>query len=84
MAKLLLGNVEEGVPDEEIREFLQRYGFPPFDSIERLPAGSGSPLALLGFGDLTPEALDLLRSRIHNMFWREKRISAQMLPQRRD
>ncbi|XUW92305.1 RNA-binding protein [Burkholderia sp. M6-3] len=84
MTQLLLGNVEENVRDDEINEFLQRYGFPPFDSIERVPAGSGQPIALLRFGDLSSEALNLLRSRIHNMFWKEHTISAQILPERQD
>lgn len=82
MAELLLGNVEESVPNEEINEFLQRYGFPPFDSIERVPAGSGRPIALLRFSDLSSEALTLLRSRIHNMFWRDHTISAQIMLER--
>jgi hypothetical protein len=84
MVELMLGNVEESVADEEINDFLQRYGFPPFDSIERVPAGSGSPIALLRFSDLPLEVLNLLRSRIHNVFWREHTISAQILPERED
>jgi hypothetical protein len=84
MTQLLLGNVEENVRDDEINEFLQRYGFPPFDSIERVPAGSGQPIALVRFSDLSSEALNLLRSRIHNMFWKDHTISAQILPERQD
>ncbi|MET3228966.1 UNVERIFIED_ORG: hypothetical protein ABIC54_001140 [Burkholderia sp. 1263] len=84
MAELLLGNVEESVRDEEISEFLQRYGFPPFDSIERVPAGIGRPVALLMFSNLSAEALNLLRSRIHNMFWKNHTITAQILLERED
>jgi len=84
MVEFMLGNVEESVADEEIKEFLQRYGFPPFDSIERVPAGSGSPIALLRFSDLPSEVLNLLRSRIHNMFWKGHTISAHILPDRED
>lgn len=84
MAELLLSNVQDSVADEEINEFLQRYGFPPFDSIERVPAGSGSPVALVRFSDLRSEVLDVLRSRIHNVFWREHTISAQILLERED
>jgi hypothetical protein len=53
-------------------------------SIERVPAGSGQPIALLRFSDLSSEALNLLRSRIHNMFWKDHTISAQILPDRED
>lgn len=84
MAELLLGNVEESVTDEELSAFLQRYGFPPFNSIERVPAGSGQPIALLRFSDLSSAALNLLRSRIHNTFWKGHTISAQILPDRDD
>ena len=84
MAELLLGNVEESVLDEEISEFLQRYGFPPFDSIERVPAVIGRPVALLMFSNLSAEALNLLRSRIHNMFWKNHTITAQILLERED
>ncbi|KXU83873.1 hypothetical protein CI15_25425 [Paraburkholderia monticola] len=82
MAELLLGNVDESVADEEISEFLQRYGFPSFDSIERVPEGIGRPLALLRFNNLSSEALNLLQSRIHNMFWKDHTISAQILRDR--
>jgi hypothetical protein len=84
MAELLLGNVEESVPDEEINAFLHRYGFPPFDSIERVPVATGQPLALLRFSGLSPEGLRLLQSRIHNVFWKEHTISAQIFREREE
>jgi hypothetical protein len=28
MAQLMLGNIDEGATDEEIRAFLEKYGFP--------------------------------------------------------
>ena len=34
MADLFVGNIDGGVADEEIKEFLVKYGFPPFDSIK--------------------------------------------------
>lgn len=37
MTRLLQGNLEPGTTDDEIRDFLVKYGFPPFDEIEHQP-----------------------------------------------
>ncbi|WP_063619605.1 hypothetical protein [Paraburkholderia mimosarum] len=34
-------------------------------------------MALLSYSDLTPDALNVLRSRIHNLFWKNHAIGAQ-------
>src|SRR5258707_190754 len=34
MTRLLLGNIEADTSDDEIREFLEKYGFSAFDEIE--------------------------------------------------
>ena len=36
MARLWLSNIDSGVSDEEIRAFLQKYGFPSYDAIEHV------------------------------------------------
>lgn len=36
------------------------------------------------FSNLSAEALNLLRSRIHNMFWKNHTITAQILLERED
>ncbi|MGF6660775.1 hypothetical protein QF000_002420 [Paraburkholderia atlantica] len=83
-AEVLPGNVRDRIADDEINEFLQRYRLPLFDSIERVPAVSGSPMALLRFIDLASEVLDALMLRIRNMFWRGHTISAKVLLVRDD
>ena len=40
-------------------------------------------MARLSYSDLIPEALNVLRSRIHNLFWKDHTISAQILPERK-
>ena len=63
MSHLMLGNVEPGTTDDEIRELLVKYGFPPFDeivhacrlaeihrTIEALPHGYQTPLGERGVG----------------------------------
>ncbi|NML30539.1 RNA-binding protein [Paraburkholderia antibiotica] len=82
MAELLLGNVEESVSDEEIGEFLTRYGFPRFNSIQRIPGAGSRPAALLVFEHVSAEGLRVLQSRIHNLYWKDRTITALLLPER--
>ena len=83
MADLLLGNIDEHVTDAEINEFLERYGFPPFDAIQRIE-GAGRPAALLTVHSASEEGLRKLQGRILNLFWREHTISAQVMPPARE
>lgn len=84
MAELLLVNVEEHARDDEVGAFLKRHGFPLFDSIERVPAGIGDPIALLRFSTLSSVALYTLRARIDHISWRGRSIRAHILPDRKD
>ncbi|MGZ2747603.1 RNA-binding protein [Burkholderia stagnalis] len=84
MAELLLVNVEEGAGDDEVGAFLKRHGFPLFDSIERVPAGIGNPIALLRFDTLSSVALYSLRERIDHISWKGRSIRAHILPHRMD
>jgi hypothetical protein len=81
MARLLLGNIEDGTSDEEIRELLVKYGFPDFDEIEHAE-GAGRPAVVLTFQNTSPEALRLLQGRIHDLFWKKRRLTAQILADR--
>ncbi|MFM0143466.1 RNA recognition motif domain-containing protein [Paraburkholderia sp. RL18-085-BIA-A] len=82
MAELLLGNVEESVTDEEIGEFLIRYGFPQFSEIQRVPGAGSRPAALVIFNDVTADGLRILQPRIHNLFWKNRTITALLIPTR--
>jgi hypothetical protein len=82
MADVLLANVDSATSDEEIREFLVKYGFPPFDEIERIPGDGSRSSALLTFKDAAPEGLRILQSRIQNMFWKNHKISVQIMSER--
>ncbi|AKM42767.1 hypothetical protein WR30_32040 [Burkholderia contaminans FFH2055] len=83
MAELLLINVEEHAGDDEVGAFLKRHGFPLFDSIERVPAGIGAPIALLRFNTLSSVAIYTLRDRIDHISWRGRSIRAHILPDRK-
>ena len=82
MAELLLGNVDSGTSDDEIKAFLVKYGFPAFDAIEHMPGDGSRPAVLLNFKDVAPETLRSLQPRIQNMFWKNRTISAQVMDER--
>jgi len=79
MSRLLLANLDPAVTDEEIKEFLTKYGFPACDQIHHEKNESSRPGVLVVFEGLDPTALGKLRERINNMYWRKRRLSAQVL-----
>ncbi|AKJ29321.1 hypothetical protein [Caldimonas brevitalea] len=79
MTRLLLGNLESGTTDDEIRGLLARYGFPPIDNIEHLGGDGGTEAAVLKFQGVNPDVLYRLRTRIHEMHWKHRKITAQIL-----
>lgn len=79
MAALLINHIDESTSDEEIREFLVKYGFPSFDHIERVPSTGSRPAVLVRFNECSaPELRDLL-PRIHQVFWKQHTISALVM-----
>lgn len=79
MSRLMLVNVEPGTSDEALREFLGRYGFPEAETIERLPGEGPHPTVLLHFPGLDAAALETLRLRIHEVYWRHRQLEARIL-----
>lgn len=82
MADLLLGNVDSSASDDEIKKFLVKYGFPPFDAIEHMPGDGSRPAVLLSFKDAAPETLRSLQPRIQNMYWKNRKLNAMVMEQR--
>ena len=82
MAELFLANIAESTSDEEIGEFLIRYGFPRFSSIQRVEGTGSRPAAVVIFDEVSTEGLRVLQTRIHNLFWKNHTITAQLLPER--
>jgi hypothetical protein len=82
MARLWISDVDGSATDDEIREFLVKYGFPPFDAIEHVPGDGSHPAAMLTFNDVPPQALRTLGSRIQDMFWKSRKIHVQVMDQR--
>ncbi|ARP96555.1 RNA-binding protein [Bordetella genomosp. 13] len=79
MAALLLTHVHETTSDDEIKAFLNKYGLPSFDEIQRVPSTGGRPAVLLKFNDASAAALQTLVPRIHNVYWKERTITAMIM-----
>jgi hypothetical protein len=84
MASLLIGNVDDSASDDEIRELLARYGFPPCDSIEHMEGSGSRPAVLLRYGEAPAEALRSLQSRIQDLYWKNRKINVSVIDQRHD
>lgn len=82
MTELLLGNVDSGASDDEIKALLVKYGFPEFDAIEHMPGDGSRPAVMLTFNDVAPETLRSLRPRIQDLFWKNRKLSVQVISER--
>jgi hypothetical protein len=82
MARLWIANLPEA-GDDEIDEFLQKYGFPSFDSITRVPGDGTRPAAMINYPDLTEDMLGRLAPRVNDMAWRERKLFANVMPPER-
>lgn len=79
MADLLINHIEESTSDEEVRNFLLKYGFPAFDRIKRVPGSGSRPAVLVTFNDMSVVALRPLLPRIHQVFWKNRTITALLM-----
>jgi hypothetical protein len=84
MASLLIGNVDDSASDDDLRDLLARHGFPPWDSIEHMPGDGSRPAVLLLYAGAPAEALRLLQPRLHDLFWKNRKINVSVLDQRHD
>jgi hypothetical protein len=79
MANLMVGNVDTAATDDELKQLLVKYGFPPFDAIEHIPGDGSRPAVLLTFADASPDSLRLLQGRVQDLFWHNRKIHVQVL-----
>jgi hypothetical protein len=82
MAGLWMGNVDSSVSDDEIKQFLVRYGFPEFDAIQHIEGNGTRPAVLVTFNDAPAQALRNLQPRIQDLFWNNRKIHVQVMDQR--
>jgi hypothetical protein len=71
--------VANGASDEDVRQLLLRYGFPPYDAIEHLPGDGSRTCLLLTFANASPAALHRLQPRIQNLFWNDRKLDVEVL-----
>lgn len=74
MAHLFLENISAS--EEDLQEFLTRYGFPRFDAIQHYPGNGSQPAVLLSYSGTSLHELRKLQPRIHLLFWKKCRIKA--------
>jgi len=82
MAELWVGNIDHDASDQEIKDFFCRYGFPPFDTIQRVEGTGDRPAVVLGFNAAATHVLQSLQPRVHNIFWRNRTLVVQVMPER--
>jgi hypothetical protein len=83
MADLWIGNLEPDTSEDEIKEFLAKYGFPAFDAIHNAPGTGARPAVVLTFNDVSEVGLRQLQSRVHDVFWKGRAIVVQVMPPKR-
>ncbi|MEC5385537.1 hypothetical protein VVD49_07365 [Uliginosibacterium sp. H3] len=79
MTRLLLSNIAPGTSEEDVAEFLTKYGFPAFDTLEHVTGDDSRPSVILTFGDASINTLTNLQPRIHGLYWKERTLSAQVM-----
>jgi len=82
MSGMLLANVDPSATDEEIRDFLVKYGFPPYSSIEHHDGDGSQPSVLLGFDELDTVKLQALQPRIDHVYWKHRELHVRILQDR--
>jgi hypothetical protein len=79
MGMLWVANVETGTADDEIMEFLCAYGFPPFDTIDRVTGTGRRPAVVLGFDGVGAHTLRHLQPRVHSVFWKDRTLTVHVM-----
>lgn len=82
MSGMLLANVDPAVTDDEIREFLVKYGFPPFSAIEHHAGDGSQPSVLVSFDELDAAKLQALQPRIDHVYWHKRELHVRILQDR--
>jgi RNA recognition motif-containing protein len=79
MAKLWIGNIAPDATDEDLRALLAKYGFPEAGAIERIADQGPRPAATVDFpGQISADLAEFAR-RIHDLFWRGRRLNVQVV-----
>ncbi|SPA56874.1 conserved protein of unknown function [Cupriavidus taiwanensis] len=82
MSSMMLVNIDAGTTDDEIRDFLVRYGLPAFDDITRVEGDGSRPAVRLHFNEVDAGTLRGLVPRINHIFWKQRKVDAMVLAER--
>jgi hypothetical protein len=76
--KLWIGNIAPETKDEELREFLGRYGIDTVASIQRVEGEGSRPAAVVEVA-ATPEGLMKVTQRLNGMYWKGRTLTVQTI-----
>jgi len=74
---LWMGNLDPEVTDEELTAFVNKYGCPAPNRIERVPGDGSRPAAVLYFDEAPDKAVYDAQLRLHDMYWKGRRLFVQ-------
>ncbi len=78
--KLWIGNIAPGTNDDELREFVGRYGIAPdaVASIAQVAQDGSRPAAILEVA-VAPDKLNKLTHRLTGMYWKGRSLTVQAM-----
>ena len=79
MARLLLTNLDPAATDDEIREFLVKYGFPPGGEIVHEEGTGSRPSVIVTFAGIDASVLSGAQDRVHGMYWKKRELTARVM-----
>jgi len=82
MAVLWIAGIPNDAGDDQLMDFLERYGFPLADAIVWLGGDGSQPAALVTFERMTEAKLRDLALRIDGVFWNASRLHASVADSR--
>lgn len=82
MAHMMLTNVPDHTPDDELLAFLAKYGLPTPDEVEHLTGDGTRESVILVFNEIDESTLEHFRPRIHDIFWKDRRLVVNVMRDR--
>ncbi len=78
--KLWIGNIAPGTSDDELREFVGRYGIDPqaIASIAQVASEGSRPAAILEVA-ASVEKLNKVTQRLNGMYWKGRSLTVQAM-----
>ncbi|GAA5181930.1 hypothetical protein GCM10025771_30010 [Niveibacterium umoris] len=76
---LWIANINPDATDDDIRELVKKYCGVDVPEIRREPGDGTRPAAELIFPDVGSSVLQEFQGRLHGMFWKERKISVQVM-----